>query len=72
MKKVQDRRLSLVINLTKEGNDPIEVGCRADYEVSSDGLTVNRSFIVPLTSSQRTQLKNFGVNVVAQIKAIEE
>ncbi|KKK86221.1 hypothetical protein LCGC14_2765390 [marine sediment metagenome] len=71
MKKVQDKRLALIIELTKSTGSPIEVTCRADYEVTSEGLTENRSLNVELTGAQKSALKSFGLNVVNQIKAIE-
>ncbi len=71
-KRVESRNITLVIELRKDGTNPIEVTCRADYEVSSDDLTVNRSFQPTLTLTQKNAIKTFGVNIVSQIKTLEE
>ena len=71
MKTVREERLSLVITLTREGG-VVGVSCRADYEVSSDDLTVTREFIPTLTGVQETAIKSFGANIVSQIKAREK
>ncbi len=71
-KAVQDRRLALIVELTKSGGSPIEVQCRADYEVTAEGLSENRSLNIDLTTPQKNTLKGFATLVVNQIKALEE
>ena len=74
-KTVQDRRLALVIELTKEGTDPIEVSCRADYVVSCSncGEEIQKSMTeVELTPTQETAIKGFANQVLQKIKALEE
>lgn len=72
MKQVKEERLAIVLELTRGGGTaPVQVSGRADYEVSSEDLTVTRSINIELTDTQKTTIKNFGANVVQQIKAIE-
>lgn len=68
---ISERRLVYLVTLSKEGSDPVEVSVRADYEVDcgSCGNTTNKSANIELTEQQKTQLINFGKNVVlAQIE----
>lgn len=71
-KVVREERLALVIVLTREsGVGPVEVSCRADYEVASDDLTVTRSMEIPLTSARKTSLRTFGAFVLAEVRQAE-
>lgn len=72
-KQVKEERLAIVLELTREDRTaPVEVRCRADYEVKSEDLVVKRHFSPELTTAQEKAVKSFGANVLAQIKAIEE
>ncbi len=71
MKEVGDKSLTLIIELTKEGANPMEVTCRADYEVTSDGVRESRSLEVELTASQETSIKSFAQQVVNKVKQVE-
>lgn len=72
-KTVKEERLAIVLELTRSGGTgPVEVSCRADYEVSSDDLTESRNFEPTLSKAQKTTVKNFGTQVLQAIKASEE
>jgi len=69
---ISERRLTYIVNLTKEGSNPIEVSVRGDYEVDcgSCGETTAKAKDITLTATQKTQLISFGKNVVlADIEA---
>lgn len=72
---ISSRRLVYIVTLTKEGSDPIEVSCRGDYKTECGGCgeSVNKSKEISLTAVQKTQLINFGTQVVlADIESGEE
>lgn len=71
---ISSRRLVYIVTLTKEGANPIEVSCRGDYEkdCGTCGEITNKSKDIALTTTQKTQLRNFGTSVVlADIESAE-
>ena len=71
---ISNKQLEYTVTLTKEGASPIEVACRGDYtkECGTCGEATYKSKNIALTASQKTQLKNFGIDVVlADIEAEE-
>ena len=71
-KEVNEQEMTLVVKLTKEGANPIQVAVRADYKVTSEDLEVTRSLDeVALTSGEEDAIKLFGINVLQQIKDAE-
>ncbi len=72
MKNIDEERLAIVLTLTRQGGTgPVEVTCRADYTVTSDGLSVTRAIEPTLTPTQVTTAKNFGASMLAVIKSQE-
>lgn len=72
MKTVREEKLAIILCLTREGGTgPVEVTGRADYEVSSDDLTVNRSMELDLATAQVNTIKGFGQAVLQKIKQLE-
>ncbi|KKL95354.1 hypothetical protein LCGC14_1855450 [marine sediment metagenome] len=72
MKVVKEERLAIILTLTRErGTSPVEVSCRADYEVASDDLVVTRSHVPKLTVAQEDALKKFAAGILTEIKALE-
>ena len=71
MKTVKEERLSIILTLNRSKGD-VSVECRADYEISCYDITVARSYSPELSSAQKTAVKNFGAQILADIKAIEE
>ena len=72
MKAISDKKMVLIIELTKEGTDPIEVSARADYTASSEGLELTRSLTnLEITTSEAQVIKSFGQKALQQIKAAE-
>ena len=76
MKQVKEERLAIIIELTREGGiGSVEVTCRADYEVACGdcGQETNKTKNpLELTAVQETAIKNFGAEILQQIKALEE
>lgn len=69
MKEVSERRVVLVIEVTKgPGEEPV-IESRADYTVTADGLTESRS--QPVTFAAAT-IKTLARQAVTQIRAAEE
>ena len=71
---ISSRELIYVVTLTKEGANPIEVSCQAEYmtDCGTCGETTSKSKGITLTAQQKTQLQTFGIDVVlADIEAEE-
>lgn len=71
---ISERRLVYVVSLIKEGAEPIEVSCRGEYEEDCGTCkrTTALSKEITLTGVHKTQLLNFGKNVVlADIESSE-
>ncbi len=68
---VNEQRMAIVLELTKQGANPIQVTCRADYEKSCTncGEVKSKSVIVTLTPAQETAIKNFATQVKAVLDA---
>ena len=69
---ISERRLTYIVTMTKEGNSPVEVSVRGDYEIDCGacGETTAKAKEITLTDTQKNQLINFGKNVVlADIEA---
>jgi len=72
MKEIKEEYLVISIRLAREGGvGSTEVTCRADYEVVSEDLKVNRSIDVDLTIAQKTAIKDFGADILKKIKESE-
>lgn len=76
MKEVKEERMSIVLTLTRGTDEegdllPVEVECRADYEVASEDLTATRSMDVDLTIAQKKAIKDFGADILKKIKESE-
>lgn len=71
-KKVKDRILAIVVTITKDSGSPAKISCRADYEVTAEGLTESRSLALILSNQQENAIKKLGLDVLSQIKDLEE
>lgn len=73
MKQVKEERLAIILNLTREGGiEPVQISCRADYEVTAEGLTEHRAYSYQLSDSEEKTVKAFAAAILAQIKQLEE
>lgn len=68
MAKTVIRMHSIIVFRADDGG----ISCRADYEVGSDDLVESRSFVPTLSDKQEDAIKEFGADILAQIKALEE
>ena len=71
MKTVNEEVLTYIVRIERSGVK-VNVECRGDYEVTSDGISQSRSKVIDITSKQKEQLAAFGKNtVLGQIKNTE-
>ncbi|KKM15176.1 hypothetical protein LCGC14_1698670 [marine sediment metagenome] len=69
MKEVSERRVVLVIEVTKEPGEELVIESRADYTVTADGLTESRSQPVVLAPAP---IRNLAKQALEQIRSAEE
>ncbi len=70
MIQVSDKRLAILFEVTKEGTNPVEITCRADYEVSCGdcGQSTQRSKEgIMLTQAQKSGIRSLAQLIVAQL-----
>jgi len=72
-KIIMEEELRIVLLLSRTGGTaPVQVTGRGDYTVESDDLKVSRSLdTLNITPAQESAIKNFGANVLQQIKDAE-
>jgi len=69
-KTISERRLAIVLELTKDGAKPIEVTCRADYEISCPdcGQATQKSKVdIVLTPTQKSGIITLGQAILTQL-----
>lgn len=69
-KIISERRLAIVLELTKDGTNPVGVTCRADYEIScSDcGQATQKSKTdIVLTPTQKSAIITLGQAILTQL-----
>tara|TARA_Y100000310_G_scaffold144390_1_gene143650 strand:+ start:22007 stop:22231 length:225 start_codon:yes stop_codon:yes gene_type:complete len=70
-KEISEKTVHLGFTVRKAEGSPAEVSGVISYDVSSDGISENRSMDLKLTDAQETQVKTFAGKALADAKSKE-